>query len=603
MVRRYRNLVELGEESCRTYSERPLFGTRTETGGYSWTSYGQFQVLVDALRSGLASLGVVAGDRVAIVANNRVEWAVAAYATYGLGATFVPMYEAQRPDEWQFILADCGAKVVFGSKEPIVEALEGMREKLPSLTHVVGIERPLDGIYSYAGLLERGRREPLPSVSPDPASIAGFVYTSGTTGKPKGVMLTHDNFTSNIFAGTSVFPVLPEDRTLSFLPWAHVYGQAIELHLVVSVGASTAFVHDLTKLIDELADVRPTMLIAVPRVFNRLYAKVNGQIAEKPRFVRSLVGTALRAATRKHRGEPVSPLGTLALKLVDPLVFAKVRAKLGGRLKYAITASAAVSLEVAEFIDALGIEVYEGYGLTETSPIVSANYPGTRKFGSVGKPIPGVTVSIDRSVSADPKEGEIVVHGPNVMRGYHNRPEENEKALLPDGGFRTGDLGYIDADGFLFVTGRIKEQYKLENGKYVMPSPLEEVLKLSPYILNVMLYGANKPFNVALVVIDANAIRNWATDTGTTLGNDLTTDPAVRRLIGSELVRCGASFRRFEQPADFVLAIEDFTIDSGLLTPTLKLKRAAVIERYKDRLEMLYGLPEALAREAAGAPT
>jgi len=199
-----------------------------------------------------------------------------------------------------------------------------------------------------------------------------------------------------------VFPVLPEDRTLSFLPWAHVYGQAIELHLIVSVGASTAFVQDLTKLVDELADVRPTMLVAVPRVFNRIYASVMAQIAEKPRFVRSLVGAGLRAATRKHRGEPVRPLDALALKLVDPLVFAKVRAKLGGRMKYAITASAAVCLEVAELIDAVGIEVYEGYGLTETSPIVSANYPGTRKMGSVGKPVPGVIVSIDRSVTPTP---------------------------------------------------------------------------------------------------------------------------------------------------------------------------------------------------------
>ena len=597
MVRRYRNLVELGEESCRTFVERPLFGTRTAGGGYVWTSYGQFQALVDALRGGLASLGVHEGDRVAIVANNRVEWAVAAYATYGLGATFVPMYEAQRPDEWQFILADCGAKIVFGSKEPIVEKLEGIRASLPALTHVVGIERPLDGVASYAGLLERGRREPVASLSPDPASIAGFVYTSGTTGKPKGVMLTHDNFTSNIHAGTSVFPVLPEDKTLSFLPWAHVYGQAIELHLIVSVGASTAFVHDLTKLVDELADVRPTMLVAVPRVFNRVYANVTRQIAEKPRFVRSLVGAGLRAATRKHKGEPVSPLDALALKLVDPLVFAKVRAKLGGRLKYAITASAAVSLEVAELIDAIGIEVYEGYGLTETSPIVSANYPGSRKLGSVGKPVPGVTVTIDESVSPEPNRGEIVVHGPNVMRGYHNRPEENEKALTPDGGFRTGDLGYLDADGFLYVTGRIKEQYKLENGKYVMPSPLEEELKLSPYILNVMLYGANKPFNVALVVIDPNALKKWAAETGTPLGADLTTDPNVRRLIGAEVTRCGASFRHFEQPADFVLAIEDFTIDSGLLTPTLKLKRSAVIDRYKDRLEALYGGGAGLATD------
>jgi long-chain acyl-CoA synthetase len=333
------------------------------------------------------------------------------------------------------------------------------------------------------------------------------------------------------------------------------------------------------------------MLVAVPRVFNRIYANVNKELAEKPSFVRSLVHAALRAASRKHKGEKVSPLGLVALKIADPLVFAKVRAKLGGRLKYAISASAALSLEVAEFIDSLGIDVYEGYGLTETSPIVSGNYPGTRRLGSVGKPMPGVIVTIDRAATSEVSErpeGEIVVHGPNVMRGYYKRPDEDAKALLADGGFRTGDLGYFDRDGFLFISGRIKEQYKLENGKYVMPSPLEEELKLSPYVLNVMLYGANKPFNTAVVVLDAAAIRKWAADEGKTLGGDITTDPEVMRLIEGELNRCGTSFRGFEKPAAFVLTLEDFTIDSGLLTPTLKLKRAAVIARYSERLEALY---------------
>jgi long-chain acyl-CoA synthetase len=607
MIRRhrYRNLVELGEQSCKEFSERPLFGTRTN-GRYVWTSYRQFQELVDALRGGLSSLGVRTGDKVAIVSNNRVEWAVAAYATYGLGATFVPMYEAQRPDEWQFILGDSEAKVVFGSKESVISALEGMRSSLPHLTHVVGIERPLDGQDSYVGLLEIGRREPIPSISPDPYSIAGFVYTSGTTGKPKGAMLTHDNITSNVHAGTSVFPVTPDDRSLSFLPWAHVYGQAIELHLIVSVGASTAFVSELPKLVDELADVRPTMLVAVPRIFNRIYASVNKELAAKPSFVRSLVHTALRAATHKHKGEKVNPMGQVALRIADPLVFAKVRAKFGGRLKYAISASAALSPEVGEFIDALGIEVYEGYGLTETSPIVSANYPGSRKLGSVGKPVPGVVVTIDRSMSDDPENGEIVVHGPNVMRGYYKRPDEDAKALLPDGGFRTGDLGHFDRDGFLYITGRIKEQYKLENGKYVMPSPLEEELKLSPYILNVMLYGANKPFNTAVVVVDEAAVRKWGEENHKRIGPDVTRDSAVIGLIEAELHRCGSAFRRFEQPVSFVLTTEDFTIDSGLLTPTLKLKRAAVVDRYKDLLEALYREPlvggaVAAARSSADA--
>jgi long-chain acyl-CoA synthetase len=601
MAQRFRNLVELGESSCRTYADRPLFGTRTES-GYVWTTYREFQELVDALRGGLAGLGVGAGDRVAIVSNNRVEWAVAAYATYGLGATFVPTYEAQRPEEWEFILEDCGAKVVFASKETIAAALERARPRLPRLTHVVRLERPEGGGESYGALLARGRALPVPSVSPEPDAIAGFVYTSGTTGKPKGVMLSHENFASNVHAAVTVFPLTPEDRTLSFLPWAHAYGQTIELHFIVTVGASTAFVSDVGKLVDELGEVRPTMLVAVPRIFNRIYGAVQQQLAAKPRFVRSLVRRAQRAASQKREGEHVGPLGVAALRVADPLVFAKVRAKFGGRLKYALSASAALSFEVAEFIDALGIHVYEGYGLTETSPIVSGNYPGARKLGSVGRPVPGVTVRIDRSVSSGPRDGEILVSGPNVMRGYHDRPEENAKAFSPDGAFRTGDLGYLDDEGYLHVTGRIKEQYKLENGKYVMPSPLEEALKLSPYFLNVMLHGANKPFNVALVVLDEGAIRTWAAATETPLGDDLTTDAEVATLVRAELERCSAMFRGFEKPAAFALTVEDFTIENGLLTPTLKLKRREVLARHRDRLEALYPASPAVTGPDAKNP-
>jgi long-chain acyl-CoA synthetase len=596
MVRPFSDLVELSEVSCRTYRERPLFGTK-RPGGWSWTSYGEFAELVHAFRGGLATLGIAPGDRVAIVSRNRLEWAVAAYATYGLGATFVPMYEAQRPDEWEFILDDCSAKAVIASTPKIADMVAAMKMRLPHLAHVVALEGRHDGVLSYEALLDQGRSAPVRALRPDPQSVAGFVYTSGTTGKPKGVMLTHANLTSNIASATTVFPVRPEDRTLSFLPWAHVYGQAVELHMIVSAGASTAFNTDLPKLLDELAEVRPTMLVAVPRIFNRLYANVNHQIAEKPRFVRALFHRGVEASKRKRRGETLSPLANVGLRLADRVLFARIREKLGGRLVYAISASASLSKEVAEFIDALGIDVYEGYGLTETSPVVSANYPGARKLGSVGKPIPGVTVEIDTSVSDEPGRGEIIVRGPNVMKAYYRREEETAKAIMPDGGFRTGDVGYLDEDGFLYITGRIKEQYKLENGKYVMPAPLEERLKLSPYFSNVMLYGDNRAYNAAIIVLAEGEIRAWAEREGRILGDDLTTDPNVRRLVRAEVQELCRDFRSYEVPRAFVLTREDFTIDNGLLTPTLKLKRRAVVERYRKEIDALF------AAEAVGTAT
>ena len=596
-----RNLVELAERSFRRHRKRALFGTKTAVGRH-WTTYGQLEAVVDAFRSGLAGLGVRAGDRVAIVAANRVEWAVAAYATYGLGATFVPMYEQQRSTEWEYILGDCGATVVIGSIPRVVEALAEMRPRLPSLAHVIAIDAPVDGAVTFESVLERGRANPVPAISPEPDAVAGFIYTSGTTGMPKGVVLSHRNITSNIAAALAIFPFGPDDRMLSFLPWAHAYGQT-ELHIVLASGASTALVTDVTKLLDELADARPTILVAVPKIFNRLYAAVTKQVAERPKFVRSLFRRALQTARRRSRNEPTSTIDGLAFTLADRLIFSKVRERFGGRLKYVISASATLSIDVAETIDAMGIEVYEGYGLTETSPIVSGNVPrpfGGRKLGSVGRPIPGVRVLIDESVGDQPGRGEIVVYGPNVMRGYHARPKENAAAFTADGGVRTGDIGYVDADGFLFITGRIKEQYKLENGKYVMPSPLEETLKLSPYVLNVLLYGDNHPYNVALVVLDVDAVRAWGKSNDILLERDLTTDGNVRRLIESELLRLAASFRGYERPRAFALLTEDFTIESGLLTPSMKLKRREALKRYGAALEALYEEPPL---EGAPRPT
>ncbi len=581
------DLVSLARESFRTHGDRPLFGTRGP-GGWIWTTYREVEAAVDAFRAGLASLGVRAGDRVGIIAGNRVEWAVAAYATYGLGATFVPMYQQQRADEWELILRDCGAKVVIGAGRHVLEAIAEMRARLPALVHVIALDGHEPRSLDFEEVLERGRAQPVPATAPDPDTVAGFIYTSGTTGKPKGVMLTHRNIATNIAAGLSVFPIGADDSTLSFLPWAHAYGQVIELHLVVAAGASTAFVTDVSKLVEQLAEVRPTMLVAVPRIFNRLYANLMEQIGKRPRFVQGLFRTAVRTAKRHRLGEKTSVLDDAALRLADRLIFTKVRKRLGGRLRYAISASATLSLEVAEVIDAAGIPVFEGYGLTETSPIVSGNTPSARRLGSVGRVIPGVRVVIDESVGAQPGRGEIIVYGPNVMKGYHDRPEENAKAFTSDGGFRTGDLGHVDDDGFLFITGRIKEQYKLENGKYVMPSPLEERLKISPFILNVMLYGDNRPFNVALIVIDAMAVRGWAEREGIDLGADPTRHPRVAALVRGEIDREGASFRGYELPRAFVLTTEDFTIENGLLTPSLKLKRREAIARHGSALEALY---------------
>jgi len=325
---------------------------------------------------------------------------------------------------------------------------------------------------------------------------------------------------------------------------------------------------------------------------------VQKQISEKPGVVQALVRSALKAAQKQRDGKRLSFGEGIMLALANKLVFSKVRARFGGRLRYAFSGGAAISREVAEFIDGIGVLVYEGYGLTETSPITTANYRTARKIGSVGKALPGVRVHIDTTATDAKKtesgkpQGEIVVYGPNVMQGYHNRPEENAAVFTADGGFRTGDMGYVDDDGFLFITGRIKEQYKLENGKYVVPTPLEEQLKLSPYVTNVMVYGDNRPYNVALVVANVDAVKHWAEKEGKGAlpsGDAMLEDAKVRELFTQEIAKYSAEkFKGFESVSDFALIREDFTTDNGMLTPSLKLKRRAVMEKYGSLIDALY---------------
>jgi long-chain acyl-CoA synthetase len=602
---KFETLVDIFTRSVTTFASREAFGTKKD-GVWQYSTYADFGRNVDRLRGGLASVGVGRGDRVAIISNKREEWAVAAYATYTLGAAFVPMYEAQLEEEWEFILKDCDAKVLLVATRGIFEKTRSFLGRLPSLKHLVLLEDDAtargEGTSTYRSLLESGEVAPL--VTPAPSDIAGFIYTSGTTGAPKGVLLSHWNIASNVAAVHEIFPIFPEDRSLSFLPWAHVFGQSVELHVLLSNGASMGICESADKILANLADVQPTLLFSVPRVFNKLYAAVQKQIASKPALIQGMVARALQVTAKQREGTPLDLTERLVLALTDRLVFSKVRARFGGRLKYAFSGGAAISREVAEFIDSLGVTVYEGYGLTETSPIATANYFKNRKIGSVGKALPHIRIEIDSSKGGGEKngylEGEILIFGPNVMVGYHNRAEENAAVLIEgasgagdsaDRGFRSGDMGYLDSDGFLYITGRIKEQYKLENGKYVVPTPLEEQLKLSPYVANVMIFGDNRPYNVALIVANVEAVQKWASKNGlaATLDADaLLSHPKVTELFRNEVDRRSTSFKGFESVEAFAVISQDFTTENGMLTPSLKLKRRAVVEAHGPLLAGLY---------------
>lgn len=533
-------------------------------------------------------MGVGPGDMVAVISDNRLEWAVCCYGTYGLRGSYVPMYEKQLPKDWKFILEDSGSKICIAATVEIYDSVKALQAEIGTLERVLCFELPSDHEDSYDTLLAAGADHPAEVLFPETTETAGFIYTSGTTGKPKGVVLSHSNITSNLNSLHRVFDLESNDVSLAFMPWAHSMGQTCELHGLLSYGASIAINDEIPNLVANLADVKPTILFAVPRIFNKIYDGVHKQIASKPPVIQNLVSNAVDAATRREQGKSVGFWSSFQFNVADRLVFTKIREKFGGRLRYAVSGSAALSREVGEFIDALGIEVYEGYGLTETSPIATANIPGARKIGSVGRPIPDVRIVIDREVTGDDKHGEIIIYGPNVMQGYHNRDEETAAVMLEDGGFRSGDMGYLDDDGYLFISGRIKEQYKLENGKYVVPSPLEEQLKLSPFLANIMLYGHNRPHNVALVVPDMDVVTKWSDEQGLALNADLNLDETLRQRIQEELETYAAEFKGYERPRNFAILQEDFTTENGMLTPTLKLKRREVLQVHGERIETLY---------------
>ncbi len=586
------NLVDLFEQAVAKFQDRKLFGTKNEAGdGYDWITYGQVAQRVDYLRGGLAALGVGKGDGVGIIANNRNEWAIAAYATYGLGARYIPMYEAELPRIMKYIIADSGIKILLVSRGDILEKVKDFPEEIEGLEGIYVIED--DGDNSLAELERIGCKGPVPSIKPTPEDIAGLIYTSGTTGNPKGVLLSHYNLTTNALAATMVLPdyISAGDRSLSFLPWAHSFGQTAELHMLINFGGQTGFAESPLTIVDDLALVRPTLLVAVPRIFNKVFTGLKDKLAKQGGLAKFLFDMGLAAAAEKRAaGGKAGFLTALKLGLVDKLVYSKVREKFGGRMKMALSSSAALNPKIAEFFYDIGIPVCEAWGMTELSPAHTVNVPETNRPGSVGRPIPGCAVKIDRSVAPDSdREGEVIAYGPNVMVGYHNLPEATAEVLRADGGLHSGDLGWVDEDGYLYITGRIKEQYKLENGKYVFPVEIEEAIKLSMFIDSAMVHGANKPYNVAVVVPDWGVAGPWASKQG--LSDDpqtLVQNPAVIEMIEHEVRQACAGMAGYEVPKKILILPEPFGPENGILTPTLKLKRRVVHKHFGSDIEALY---------------
>ena len=563
-------------------------------GKWEAVSSEEFLGRVAGLSSAFVELGVKPGDRVGLFSTDRPEWHTADFAINGAGAVTVPIYFNESPDRMTYILKHCGAKVIFVAGKPQVEKLFFVRGNLPELENIIvadaGGYGPSEWL-RYETLVESAGKKDVASYRERasqvlPGQLASIIYTSGTTGEPKGVMLTHSNFCSNVTDVGQDFHLNPaEDVALSFLPLSHVYERTVA-YIYLFQGCPLAYVESIDAVPQALLEVRPTVLAAVPRFFEKIYARLVEQGSKTAGVKRMIFDWAMKIANQsvhwRASGRHASLAEKLAWLLANQLVYKKVRTGLGGRLRLVSSGGAPLAKELADFFWAVGVPIYQGYGLTETSPIVSTNYPVNRP-GSSGKPIANVHVRIA-------EDGEILVKGPCIMQGYYKNPEATREVLTPDGWFSTGDIGHLDKDGYLYITDRKKDLIKTAGGKFVAPQPIENLLKTSPYILNAMVIGDKRRFIAALIVPNPATVGARLADEGLKFSSpaEMAAHARPHALIEEEIKRLTGHLAQYETIKRFALLPEDFTFDGGTLTFTLKLKRRAVEERYRQAIESLY---------------
>lgn len=581
-------------ESVRLHGDRPALAHR-EAGGYRSITYAQWAEQVRTFASGLAALGVKAGDRLAVVSENRPEWVVADLAMLALGAVNVPMFPTLPPPQVEYIVRDAEAAFLIVSTAAQLAKGRAVQETVPGLRIIAmeGASEPDHAVLSFADVTARGTAEPLAfaqyaalrdAVRPD--DLASIIYTSGTTGEPKGVMLSHRNFVSNVDAALEVLRFGPDDVFVSFLPLNHCLERTAGYYAPLRCGSLIAFAQNLRRLRENIREIEPTFLILVPRIYEGIHAAIVEQTAKAPPLRQRMFAWALRVGrARVKQGQarrPVSPLVGLQWPLARRLVGKAVRARLGlRRLKYLVSGGAPLADETAIFFHALDLPLLEGYGMTETAPIITLNHPDCWKLGTVGLPISDVETRI-----AD--NGEVCCRGPNVMLGYYHQSEATAQVLDEDGWLHTGDVGEIDADGFLRITGRIKDLIVLSNGKKIAPQGVESELLRSPLVAQAVVVGDGCSTVGALIVPRFAALRETAQAQGLALPEDdgaVARSPEAVRLVRAEVERLSERLADYERPHGIALLDHELTVESGELTPTLKVKRNVVLERHAELVD------------------
>ncbi len=588
-------LTQLFYEAVEHFDKPDALQYKRE-GKYRPISHRDLLTRVRHVGQGLLQQGLQPGDRVAILSENRPEWAIADFACLTVGITDVPLYPALPAQQLVQMLGDSGSTAIFVSTSAQAAKVAEIRSQLPALRLVIsfdeepspGVDLTLSELESVGaggdgmGAAQRYRERAL-AVRPD--DLATIIYTSGTTGEPKGVMLTHDNIYSNVAAARTVLPFVGNDVSLCFLPLSHIFGRMADHYLMFAIGASIAYVESIESLILNLGEVRPTFVLAVPRVYEKVYAGVLEQAHRSAvawRLFNWAVTIGREWADARLAGRSIDGWLSVRYAVAHRLVFARLRSRLGGRLRFFVSGGAPLAQDINRFFYAAGLTILEGYGLTETSPVIAVNAPEHIRLGTVGRPIAGVEVHI-----AD--DGEILTRGPNVMRGYFNKPDETRAAIDGDGWFHTGDIGEL-RDGFLSITDRKKELIKTAGGKFIAPAPLENRLQASPFVGQVVVIGDRRKYSVLLVVPNFTHLERWAKTNNLTWATraDLVALPAVQQKMEQETLARLTGLASFETPKRVALLDHELSIDAGELTPTLKVKRRVIDEKYRSLIDSLY---------------
>jgi len=578
-------------------------------GGWVAITHRETRDRVQAIALGLRELGVSAGDKVAIISENRPEWALSDYACLVARATDVPIYPTLTAKQTEYILKDSESVAVFCSTTAQVDKVWEVKQSLPALRHVIAFDpgaaaqRP--GVTTLAQLEAKGRaaaakypdwRTEALGVKPD--DLATLIYTSGTTGEPKGVMLTHYNIWSNVQACLQMIPIGGGDECLSMLPLSHSYERMVD-YTLFQAGVIINYAESFDTVAANLQEVKPTVVLSVPRLYEKVYARVLENALSGSRVKRTIFFWAKRAgeqwATLSLAGMPIPRGLAIKKKLADRLVFAKLRGRTGGRIRFFVSGAAPLSADIAKFFYSAGLPVIEGYGLTESSPVLTLNPLDGIKLGTVGRAIPGVQLKIA-------SDGEILATGPNIMKGYYKLPDATREAVDAEGWLHTGDIGELDSDGYLKITDRKKELLKTAGGKYIAPQPIEGMVKRNKFVANAVMYGDRRKFPIILIVPNFDNLERWARERNLSYGSraELIGMPDVKAKVEREVMSSLHDLAKFETPKKVVLLEHDFTIESGELTPTLKVKRRVIEKTYKDQIDAAYAAGDAITAAIEG---